>query len=59
MKEDLGMDDQQVAAGVALYAFGFGLFPLFLAPISEEFGRKWTYIFSVFCFCVFHLMGAL
>ncbi|GMK56019.1 hypothetical protein CspeluHIS016_0210750 [Cutaneotrichosporon spelunceum] len=59
MVAELGTSEQNVSAGVALYAFGFGLFPLFLAPISEEFGRKWTYIFSVFCFCLFHLLGGL
>lgn len=52
---ELGCDLIIVEGGVALYAFGFGIFPLALAPISEEFGRKWTYIVAVFLFLIFQI----
>ena len=38
---------------------GFAIAPLVLAPLSEEFGRKWTYITAVAIYATFHLMMAL
>lgn len=31
---------------------------MILAPLSEEFGRRWTYVAAVFIFLVFHIMMA-
>ncbi|RSH92160.1 hypothetical protein EHS25_008575 [Saitozyma podzolica] len=59
MMADLGMTDLQALAGVGLYAFGFGIAPLVLAPLSEEFGRKWTYIVAIAIFTILHVMIAL
>lgn len=36
MMRDLNCTQTQAATGIALYAFGFGLFPIVLAPFSEE-----------------------
>lgn len=49
----------EVSAGVALYTWGFAIAPLFLAPLSEELGRRWTYIGAVFIFWIFHIQMAL
>lgn len=38
---------------------GFGIAPLVLAPLSEEFGRKWTYIVAIAIFTILHVMIAL
>lgn len=59
MCEDLGCSTLEVEAGIALYCWGFALAPLFLAPLSEELGRKWTYISAVIVFWIFHLMMTL
>lgn len=37
---------------------GFAITPMILAPLSEEFGRRWTYVAAVFIFLVFHIMMA-
>ena len=59
MCAELGCDRIQGAAGLALYAWGFGIAPLVLAPLSEEYGRKWSYIIAVMVFTVLHLMMTL
>lgn len=46
MERDLHATPLQAAAGLGLYAWGFAIFPLVLAPFSEEFGRRWMYIFA-------------
>lgn len=55
MCKELGCSTLHIEGGLALYAWGFAIFPMFLAPLSEEFGRRWTYIISVLCFCLLHL----
>lgn len=59
MCAELGCDRIQGAAGLALYAWGFGVAPLVLAPLSEEYGRKWSYIVAVVVFTILHLMMTL
>ncbi|TXT12815.1 hypothetical protein VHUM_01216 [Vanrija humicola] len=59
MCADLGCSQLEVSAGVALYTWGFALAPLFLAPLSEELGRRWTYIAAVGIFWLFHIQMAL
>lgn len=59
MCDDLGCSQLEVEAGIALYCWGFAFAPLFLAPLSEELGRKWTYIGAVIVFWIFHLMMTL
>lgn len=59
MCAELGCGRIQGAAGLSLYAWGFGIAPLVLAPLSEEYGRKWSYIIAVVVFTVLHLMMTL
>jgi hypothetical protein len=59
MCAELGCTRIQGAAGLSLYAWGFGVAPLVLAPLSEEYGRKWSYIIAVVVFTVLHLMMTL
>ncbi|TXT07257.1 hypothetical protein VHUM_03427 [Vanrija humicola] len=59
MCRDLHCTNLQFASGIALYAWGFGIAPLMLAPLSEEFGRKWTYATACFLFFILHLMMTL
>ncbi|WVQ83155.1 hypothetical protein IAT38_005293 [Cryptococcus sp. DSM 104549] len=58
MCKDLGCNDLQAAGGLGVYAFGFAVAPMVLAPLSEEFGRRWTYVCAVIIYLVFHIMMA-
>lgn len=53
------MTDLQAATGVSLYGWGFAIGPLCLAPISEEFGRYWTYVAAVLLYALCHLFLGL
>ncbi|KAL1409161.1 hypothetical protein Q8F55_005990 [Vanrija albida] len=46
-------------AGVALYAWAAGIFPLIVAPLSEEFGRRPVYLFALIALFVFHLANGV
>ncbi|KAK8847392.1 hypothetical protein IAR55_005250 [Kwoniella newhampshirensis] len=59
MKADLHLSDVLTAGGLGIYCFGFAITPLLLAPLSEEFGRKWTYVVAVGIYLLGHLMMAL
>lgn len=59
MCAELGCNTLHVEAGIALYCWGFALAPLVLAPVSEELGRKWTYITAVIVFFLLQLMMTL
>ncbi|KAL1406579.1 hypothetical protein Q8F55_008285 [Vanrija albida] len=59
MCAELGCSQLEVSAGVAVYTWGFAIAPLFLAPLSEELGRRWTYIAAVGLFWLFHIQMAL
>lgn len=47
------------ALPVALFVVGLGLGPLYLAPLSEMYGRRIVYIISFGLFCLFNVGGAL
>lgn len=47
------------ALPVALFVVGLGLGPLYLAPLSEMYGRRIVYIVSFGLFCLFNIGGAL
>ncbi|WWD21484.1 hypothetical protein CI109_105970 [Kwoniella shandongensis] len=59
MERDLNCGPIEAAAGLALFCWGFAIAPLMLAPLSEEFGRRWTYIVSVVIYLLGTLMTAL
>ncbi|KAL7418993.1 hypothetical protein Q5752_006677 [Cryptotrichosporon argae] len=59
MCAELGCTRLQVEAGLGLYCWGFAMFPLVLAPISEELGRRWTYAAAVVVYWLLHLMMTL
>ncbi|EDR06334.1 polyamine transporter [Laccaria bicolor S238N-H82] len=44
---------------VTCFVMGFGLGPLFLAPLSEVFGRRPIYCISIFLYFIFTLPSAL
>ena len=56
---DLNCTELQATAGLSLYALGFAIFPLILAPLSEEFGRQPLYVYSTFILVLMHLGVAL
>ncbi|WRT64796.1 uncharacterized protein IL334_001730 [Kwoniella shivajii] len=56
---DLDCTREQAAIGLGIYNFGFAATPLILAPLSEEFGRRWTYVVAVILYLIFHIMIAL
>ncbi|KAI5288832.1 hypothetical protein KEM54_004808 [Ascosphaera aggregata] len=39
--------------GLSSFIFGMGIGPLFLAPLSEFYGRRWVYIVSFAVFTIF------
>ncbi|KAI5118253.1 hypothetical protein M0805_007502 [Coniferiporia weirii] len=59
MTHDLDCTVFQATVGFSMYALGFGIFPLFLAPFSEEFGRQPLYVASALIFLLMHLAVAL
>lgn len=58
MEQDLNVTNRTLSlAGISVYAFGFGIPPLFLAPLSEVYGRRWVLLvshlaYTLFFFCV-------
>jgi predicted MFS family arabinose efflux permease len=46
-------------AGIALYAWGAGVMPLFVAPVSEEFGRRPVYLVALAFLWIFHVLQAV
>lgn len=48
MQRDLNASMIQIATTISVYALGFGVIPLFSAPLSEEFGRRPLYIATAF-----------
>ncbi|WWC59282.1 uncharacterized protein I303_101833 [Kwoniella dejecticola CBS 10117] len=59
MMEDLNCTRFQASLGNGVYNFGFGIAPLLIAPLSEEFGRRWTYVIAVIAYLLMHIMLAL
>jgi multidrug resistance protein len=41
--------------GITLFVLGMGTGPLFLAPLSEKFGRRPVYIFGFLFYCCFQI----
>ncbi|WRT64795.1 uncharacterized protein IL334_001729 [Kwoniella shivajii] len=59
MMKDLKITRFQASLGNGLYNLGFAITPLVLAPLSEEFGRRWTYAIAVIIYLLMHIMLAL
>jgi len=60
LQRDLGVTNHTVALlGVSLYALGFGLPPLVLAPFSEVFGRKPVYLITHLAYTIFFVGVAM
>ncbi|KAH8116321.1 MFS general substrate transporter [Phellopilus nigrolimitatus] len=59
MTRDLNCTNFQATLGLSLYALGFAVFPLILAPLSEEFGRQPLYIGSTILLIAMHIGVAL
>ncbi|WVR04612.1 hypothetical protein IAU60_001623 [Kwoniella sp. DSM 27419] len=59
MSRDLGLTTIQSSVGLGIYNFGFATMPLLLSPLSEDFGRRWTYVVAVVIYLLMHIMMAL
>ena len=59
MEKDLDCTQFQATISLAVYPLGFALFPLVLAPLSEEFGRQPMYVVSTFILTMMHVGMAL
>jgi len=59
MMDELNCTEFQATLGLSVYAFGFGVVPLFSSAFSEEVGRRPLYICSLVGFILMHLMVAL
>lgn len=53
MERDLNIHNHELSLlGIAIYALGFGLPPLVLAPLSEVYGRNVIYLFCHACYTI-------
>jgi len=59
MTRELHCTEFQASIGLAVYALGFGVFPLVSTSFSEEIGRRPLYIGSLVGHILMHLMVAL
>ncbi|KIM81228.1 hypothetical protein PILCRDRAFT_72078 [Piloderma croceum F 1598] len=59
MTRDLHCTEFQASIGLAVYALGFGVFPLVTTSFSEEIGRRPLYIGSLVGHILMHLTVAL
>lgn len=59
MMRDLNASWIDVTWGLSLYSLGFALLPLFLSPLSEDFGRQPLYVCSMVLFALMQLAVAL
>lgn len=55
---EFGLSSEVVILGVSLYVLGFALGPIFWAPISELYGRRYPLLVSSFGFSIFNLAVA-
>ncbi|GAA5997050.1 hypothetical protein JCM5350_001573 [Sporobolomyces pararoseus] len=55
MIRDLGCSEELATLGLSIFPLGFGLGPLFTAPLSEAFGRYPLYFFSSLFYLVFFI----
>ncbi|GAO52258.1 hypothetical protein G7K_6339-t1 [Saitoella complicata NRRL Y-17804] len=59
MEETFGVSRVAIICGLTVYALGFGVAPLVLAPLSEVYGRNPVYIVSFLIYTVFFIECAL
>ena len=52
--EDFGTGHELTTLGIALYVLGFGVGPIFWAPLSETQGRQLIHFISFGCFVAFN-----
>ncbi|KIM36325.1 hypothetical protein M413DRAFT_20550 [Hebeloma cylindrosporum] len=57
--KELGIQQEVTNLTVTMFVMGFGIGPLFMAPLSEVFGRTPIYITSMFFYFIFTLPSAL
>ncbi|KAL8278384.1 hypothetical protein RQP46_009276 [Phenoliferia psychrophenolica] len=53
------VSNEIINLSVCVYVIGFGVGPLFFAPLSEVIGRRWVYLISFFLFAVFTVPSAV
>ncbi|WWD20497.1 hypothetical protein CI109_104973 [Kwoniella shandongensis] len=59
MEEELGFGSELGTLGLSLYILGFAVGPMFLAPLSEYWGRRPVYLVSWTIFTLFQIPLAL
>ncbi|WWD09707.1 hypothetical protein V865_007835 [Kwoniella europaea PYCC6329] len=57
--EGLHVSDEAIYLSITLFVVGFGVGPLFFAPLSELVGRKPIYCISIFFYFIFTLPSCL
>ena len=58
-EREFGMSSEVATLGLTLYVFGLGIGPMFLAPLSEFYGRRIIYTVSFGFFLIFLIPCAL
>lgn len=58
MTRDLNTTVFQATIGLSLFTLGFGVVPMITAALSEEFGRRPLYIYSMLGFMIMYVMIA-
>ncbi|KAL3457676.1 MFS general substrate transporter [Aspergillus heterothallicus] len=51
--ENFSISEEVAYVGISLYVLGFAVGPVFWAPLSELYGRRWIYIISMSCLTIF------
>ena len=59
LEAHFGISQEVVTLGLSLYVLGLALGPLWLGPISEEYGRNPVYLSSFALFAIWQLPSAL
>ncbi|WRT63889.1 uncharacterized protein IL334_000815 [Kwoniella shivajii] len=59
MEEEIGFGSELGTLGLSLYILGFAFGPMFLAPLSEYWGRRPVYLVSWTIFTIFQIPLAL
>ncbi|RPB11047.1 MFS general substrate transporter [Morchella conica CCBAS932] len=59
MSEEWGVGRTALLVGVTTYTTGFAIAPLFLAPLSEVYGRRQVFLWTFGLFNICHLSSAL
>lgn len=59
IQDELGTSRELALAGVSVYTVMFGIAPLFLAPLSETYGRRIVYILSTIVYTLFQVPQAI